>query len=97
MITMETMNLMLDEMQEKLQADLAALVEEKEAEIAGMVTVLDGLKAEIGKSEIQTESLQKQKTDLEEEKKDLAENLKTTQKAVKKKKEVVTELAKLSG
>lgn len=62
-----------------------------------MVTVLDGLKAEIGKSEIQAESLQKQKTDLEEEKKDLAENLKTTQKAVKKKKEVVTELAKLSG
>ena len=87
----------MDEMQEKQQADLAALVEEKEAEIAGMVTVLDGLKAEIGKSEIQAESLQKQKTDLEEEKKDLAENLKTTQKAVKKKKEVVTELAKLSG
>ena len=62
-----------------------------------MVTVLDGLKAEIGKSEIQTESLQKQKTDLEEEKKELAENLKTTQKAVKKKKEVVAELAKLGG
>lgn len=43
-----------------------------------MVTVLDTLKAEIGKSEIQSESLMNQKTELEEEKKDLSENLKTT-------------------
>ena len=45
-------------MQEKLRGDLASLVEEKEAEIQQMVTVLDTLKAEIGKSEIATESLQ---------------------------------------
>lgn len=47
-----------EEMQEKLRADLATLVEEKEAEIQQMVTVLDSLKAEIGKSEITTDSLQ---------------------------------------
>jgi len=45
-------------MQEKLRNDLQKLVEEKEAEIKEMVTVLDTLKADIGKSEIQTESLQ---------------------------------------
>ena len=44
-------------MQAKIAADLAKLVEEKEAEISTMVTELDSLKAEIGKSEIQTESL----------------------------------------
>ena len=47
-----------DEMQEKLRADLTTLVEEKEAEIQEMVIVLDTLKVDIGKSEIQTESLQ---------------------------------------
>lgn len=47
----------LDEMQEKIRQDLEKLVTEKEAEINEMVTVLDALKAEIGKSEIQTESL----------------------------------------
>lgn len=44
-------------MQEKIRQDLEKLVTEKEAEINEMVTVLDALKAEIGKSEIQTESL----------------------------------------
>ena len=43
-----------------------------------MVTVLDTLKAEIGKSEVQSESLTNQKNELEEEKKELSENLKTT-------------------
>ena len=42
----------IDEMQERVRADLAKLVEEKEAEIQGMVTVLDTLKAEISKSDI---------------------------------------------
>lgn len=41
-----------DEMQEKLQGDLETLVKDKEAEIQELVTVLDSLKAEIGKSEI---------------------------------------------
>ena len=62
-----------------------------------MVSVLDSLKADIGKSEIATESLQHQKEEFEEEKKELAENLKSTTKNVKKKKEVAAELAKLSG
>ena len=62
-----------------------------------MVTVLDTLKADIGKSEVTTESLQHQKEEFEEEKKELAENLKSTTKNVKKKKEVATELQKLSG
>ena len=42
----------MDEMQEKMRADLETLVEQKEAEIKEMVTVLDTLKADIGKSEI---------------------------------------------
>jgi len=42
----------IDEMQERLRADLTKLVEEKESEIKEMVTVLDTLKAEIGKSDI---------------------------------------------
>ena len=42
----------IDEMQERLRADLTKLVEEKESEIKEMVTVLDSLKAEIGKSDI---------------------------------------------
>ena len=44
-------------MQQKLKGELDQLVETKEAEISEMVKVLDGLKGEIGMSEIQTESL----------------------------------------
>jgi len=47
----------MDEMQEKMRADLEKLVQDKEAEINEMVTVLDTLKAEIGKSEISKDSL----------------------------------------
>jgi len=47
----------MDEMQEKMRADLEKLVQDKEAEINEMVTVLDNLKAEIGKSEISKDSL----------------------------------------
>jgi len=43
------------------------------------------------------DSLQNQRGELEEEKKDVSENLKITQKAVKKKKEVLNEISKLGA
>ena len=86
-----------NEIQAKFEADTAKLVEENEAAISEMVVTLEGLKAEIGASQHKAEQMQANKNEFEEEQKDLVDSLKSTQKAAKKKKEVLTELDKLQG
>jgi len=90
---------MADDIQAQMEAkyNIAGLVEEKEAEIKGIVEQLDTLKEEINRYQISSESLQQQKQAFEEEKKELADNLKKVQKVAKKKKEIITELEKLRG
>ena len=69
---------MADDIQAQMEAkyNIPALVEEKEAEIKGVVEQLDALKEEINRYQIGSDSLQSQKQAFEEEKKELADSLK---------------------
>lgn len=86
---------MTSELKQKFNID--ALQQEKEAEIQKFVVQLDAFKAEIDESQARAQAFTQSKQALEEEKTEMSGNLKAVKTEVKKKREVLKEVEKLSG